>query len=147
MEMSCHNVNGKIHIINIIQARKEGRAEIFLYLAWHCFILTLIFGKKKKSSKNPGTDCYCRGNYGGHATLRALQFFLSPSLPLRAVLKSKCPKYDSFFVSITRLQHGITIQNYFLIWISRQTKKKHSPKTMRYSNQSFQFAPPWSTKK
>ena len=41
----------------------------------------------------------------------------------------------------------ITIQNYFLIWISRQTKKKHSPKTMSYSDQSFRFAPPWSTKK
>ena len=40
-----------------------------------------------------------------------------------------------------------TIQNYFLIWISRQTKKKHSPTTMSYSDQSFRFAPSWSTKK
>ena len=40
-----------------------------------------------------------------------------------------------------------TIQNYFLIWISRQTKKKHSPKTMSYSDQSFWFATPWSAKK
>ena len=32
-----------------------------------------------------------------------------------------------------------TIQNYFLIWIS--------PKTMSYSDQSFRFTHPWSTKK
>ena len=40
-----------------------------------------------------------------------------------------------------------TIQNFFLIWISRQTKKLHSPKTISYLDQSFRFAPPDKQKK
>ena len=34
-----------------------------------------------------------------------------------------------------------TVQNFFLIWISRQTTNLHSPKTIIYLDQSFRFAP------
>ena len=89
MEMSCHNLNGstlaKIHIINIIQARNEGSRDIPLSgLTW---LYSHFDFWKKKSSQNPGTDCYCRGNYGGHAKLRVTPFLLSTLCNC-----PKCPK-------------------------------------------------------
>ena len=45
-----------------------------------------------------------------------------------------------FLCFLTFFKH--TVQNFFLIWISRQTKNLHSPKSISYLYQSFRFAPP-----
>ena len=43
--------------------------------------------RDQSSWQNPGTDCYCRGNYGGHAKLRVTPFLLSTLCNC-----PKCPK-------------------------------------------------------
>ena len=58
---------------NCLEARSDqkGGAELVSL----SFSLKAEFLADLRGSKSPGTDCYCRGNYGEHATLRALQFF------------------------------------------------------------------------
>ena len=71
MDISCCKINQTAAAAAEPTEGKGEKLGLKRAALMHCRFQT---EKKRASSKNPGTDCYCRGNYGGHASLRVLPF-------------------------------------------------------------------------